>query len=154
RVGLAMEIREGSRGAARRSRLQAALVAAQLAVSIVLLIGSGLLVRSLAGVAKLDLGFHPGEAALGQIGPQPVGYSGEKSVVFYHQVLDRVRTMPGVTAVSLANRLPLNLNVSSNQLYVEGRPNAAGDLPEVQQAMVGPDYFKAIGGRLATGRDF
>jgi predicted permease len=154
RVELATEIREGTRGAARRSRLQAGLVAAQLAVSMVLLVGSGLLLRSLAGVARLDLGFDPEESALVQIDPQQVGYSGERSVQFYRQVLERVRALPGVAAVSLANRLPLNLNVSSNELHVDGRPNAAGELPEVQQAMVGPDYFNAIGGHLAQGRDF
>jgi predicted permease len=154
RVELAAEMREGTRGAARRSRLQAGLVAAQLAVSMVLLVGSGLLLRSVAGVARLDLGFEPEDAAAVRIDPQQIGYSTDRSVQFYHQLLDRVRTVPGVLAVSFANRLPLNLNVSSNQMYVEGRANAAGELPEVQQAMVGPDYFKAIGGHLAAGRDF
>ncbi|MBL8989013.1 MAG: ABC transporter permease [Gemmatimonadetes bacterium] len=154
RPELATDLREGSRGSAARSRGRSVLVAVQLAVSVVLLVGAALLVRSLGGAASIDLGFDPAGAATVTFDPLQRGYDGPRSLELMDRLVTRVRALPGVTAVSTTTRPPLNLNVNSNEIMAEGRESANGQYPEIQRAVVGPDYIAAIGGRIVAGRDF
>ncbi len=154
RTDLAGDLREGARGSATRSRLRGALVSIQLAVSVVLLVGSGLLIRGLGGAAKVDLGFNPGGAATLFFDPSQQGYRDERGLQLVEQVVAKVRALPGVVAASYTSRPPLNLNVSSNEIVIDGRDPGPGKYPDVQRASVGPGYLTAIGGRLASGREF
>lgn len=154
RTDLVADLREGARGSASRSRLRSGLVAVQLAVSVVLLVGSALLLRSLGGAARVDMGFDPQAAATLMFDPAQQGYSDGRSVALLERLIERARSLPGVVEVSSTSRPPLNLNVSTNEILVEGRPVADGRYPEIQRASVAPAYFKAIGARLIEGRDF
>lgn len=154
RPNLVADLREGTRGNAARSRLRSGLVAVQLAVSVVLLVGSALLLRSLAGAARLDLGFDAGAAATLTFDPNQQGYDDGKSLALLEQLLRQAGALPGVTAVSSTSRPPLNLNVNANEVMAEGRPPENGQYPEIQRAAVGPGYLKAIGATLVEGREF
>jgi predicted permease len=154
RPDLTGDLREGNRGSAARSRLRAGLVAAQLAVSVVLLVGSALLLRSLAGAARLDLGFDASGAATIAFDPQQQGYDESKSLAFLDELIRRARALPGVSVVSMTTRPPLNLNVSTNEIVAEGAEPVEGRYPEIQRATVGADYFQAIGATIAAGREF
>ncbi len=154
RTDLVADLREGARGSATRSRLRSGLVMVQLAVSVVLLVGSALLLRGLGGAARVDMGFNPNAAATLVFDPAQQGYSGERSLALLEQLLNRARALPGVVEVSSTSRPPLNLNVSTNEIMVEGRPLENGQYPEIQRASVAPGYFKAIGAVLSNGRDF
>ena len=153
RTDLVAELREGARGSATRSRLRSSLVAVQLAVSVVLLVGSALLLRSLGGAARVDMGFDPTAAATMLFDPSQQGYDGDKSLAVLERLLDRARALPGVVEVSSTSRPPLNINVSTNEIMVEGHPVADGRYPEIQRASIAPAYFKTIGATLAEGRD-
>ena len=154
RPDLQSDLREGSRGSAARSGLRSGLVAIQLAVSVVLLVGSALLLRGLRGAAAVDLGFAPAGAALLMFDPRQQGLGEPESEALVERVVERVRLLPGVTVVSATTRPPLNLNVNTNEIVAEGNQLADGRYPEIQRANVGSDYFKAIGAVMAAGRDF
>lgn len=154
RPDLQVDLREGSRGSAARSRLRSGLVAVQLAVSAVLLVGSALMLRGLRGAAAMDLGFEPAGAAMLMFDPQQQGFDRDRSQVFIERFIERLRGMPGVSAVSATTRPPLNLNVNTNEIVAEGAEPPNGRYPELQRANVGSDYFKTLGATLAVGRDF
>jgi predicted permease len=83
------------------------------------------------------------------------GYKGDKGKQFYRQLIDRVQTLPGVGAVSIASYLPLSLDISTTSVYVEGQPVTKGkETPEVYFCSVEPGYFHAMGIPLLAGRDF
>ena len=154
RLDLTADLREGARGATGRSRLRSVLVAGQLAVSVVLLVGAGLLLRSLSGAARVDLGFRPESSVTIQLDPSQRGYDREKIRQFFVAVRERARGLPGVEHVSYTSRLPLNLNFSTNEFVVEGRDLSPGQRPfNLQIATVGPDYFSTIGATIVAGRD-
>ena len=154
RPDLQADLREGSRGSAARSGLRSGLVAVQLAVSVVLLVGSALLLRGLRGAAAVDLGFEPAGAATLMFDPQQRGFDGSRSQVFVEQFIGRLRQMPGVSAVSATTRPPLNLNFNTNEIEAEGAAPPGGHYPEIQRANVASEYFKALGAAMVAGRDF
>lgn len=154
RPDLQVDLREGSRGSAARSRLRSGLVAGQLAVSAVLLVGSVLMLRGLRGAAAVDLGFAPAGVATLMFNPQQQGFANERSQAFIKRFVERLRGIPGVSAVSTTTRPPLNLNVNSNEIVAEGAEPPNGRYPEVQRAHVGSQYFKTLGATLVAGRDF
>lgn len=154
RLDLVNDLREGARGASARSRLRGGLVAAQLAISVVMLVGAVLLIRGLNGATRVDLGFVPTGAATIMFDPGQQGYGRDQSLQLLEQLRAKMLGMPGVTAVSFTNRPPLNLNVSTNEIMVEGNDPGLGKYPEIQRATVGPGYLAAIGAKLTAGRDF
>ena len=154
RTDLVADLREGARGSSTRSRLRSGLVVVQLAVSVVLLVGSALLLRGLGGAARVNMGFNPNAAGTLVFDPAQQGYSNERSLALLEQLIGRARALPGVVEVSSTSRPPLNLNVSTNEIMVEGRPVENGQYPEIQRASVAPGYVKAIGAVLSNGRDF
>ncbi len=154
RTDLVADLKEGTRGSATRSRLRSGLVVVQLAVSVVLLVGSALLLRGLGGAGRVDMGFNPNAAGTLVFDPAQQGYSDGRSLALLEQLIARARALPGVVDVSSTSRPPLNLNVSTNEIMVEGRPAVNGQYPEIQRASVAPGYVKTIGGVLSSGRDF
>ncbi len=154
RPDLHADLREGSRGSAARSRLRSGLVAVQLAVSVVLLVGSALSLRGLQGAAAVDMGFAPAGAATLMFDPQQQGFDGPRSQAFIRQLIERLRALPGVVAVTATTRPPLNLNVNTNVVVAEGAEPTGGHYPEIQRAQVASDYFRTIGATLAAGREF
>jgi len=155
RVDLVPDLREGASGGRRGSRLRALLVAGQLALSMVLLLGAGLLVRSVGQAAEIDRGFDGSRTAVVAFDMQQSGVSADRGAAFYRDLESRVAALPGVTAVAFAHRLPLQLNYESTSLLVEGEIRPP-DAPAwtVPVAWVSPQYFTAIGTPVVRGRAF
>jgi predicted permease len=141
-------------GGFRRSRLRNSLVVAQVSLSLVLLVCAGLIVRSLQAAQKMRPGFDT-QAAIAisfDVGLQ--GYEEAKGRAFHHQILERVRAVPGVRAAALTSNLPLSLNYNSSSVYLEGQPAVgSGRLPTCIPMSVSPGFFETMGIAL-RGRDF
>src|SRR5690606_4661803 len=143
----------GDTGGRDRQRVRQGLIAAQIALSLMLLTGSGLLLRSFQRLRAVDPGFRP-EGVL------TVGISrGEREgridpTGFYRRVPDEVRTLPDVEAASVTNSLPIEpRGVNGSSFDIEGRPRAEDALPPVAMyAVVGPGYFETMRIRLLEGR--
>jgi predicted permease len=158
RTDLNEVLREGGRGQAEggtRQRLRGALVVSQVAVSLVLLVAAGLLVRSVQRAQSVDLGFdHANVLNISMdVSQQGVDEAGGRA--FYKQVEDRVRALPGVQSVSFAYSVPFGYYSSSEYIEVEGHPVAQDQRPPaVSYNVVGPDYFDTLHIPILRGRTF
>ncbi|MEN3334746.1 MAG: hypothetical protein V7641_4111, partial [Blastocatellia bacterium] len=140
---------------ARRSRLRSSLVVAQIALSLVLLIAAGLVLRSLGHLQTMDPGFEVdnGLKMSFDIGLQ--GYDQARGQQFYRQLTERIESLPGVRSASLTSLFPLSVNYSSNNVYIEGQaPVRGADVPNAMVADVGLKYCETMGIPILAGRDF
>jgi macrolide transport system ATP-binding/permease protein len=145
---------ESSMAGFRRSHLRNILVVAQIALSLVLLISAGLIVRSLQAAQRMRPGFNPENAVALSFDVGLQGYDEAKGRAFQKQVLERVRALPGIESAALTDNIPLSLNYNNTTIYLEGQPAASSsDLPLAIPASVSPDYFRTMGIAL-RGRDF
>ena len=157
RANLTTGLREGGAGGATfaRSRVRRGLVAAQVALSITLLVGAGLCVRSLWMAQRVTPGFNAKNVVVGWLDLAPAGYTADEGRSYYGRVLDRVRAMPGVGAASFGSRIPLGfIGSNSNNITVEGYTPAPGERTQVGVNRVGPGYFRTLQIPLVSGRDF
>ena len=139
----------------RSFHLRDFLVAIQIAVSVVLLVGSVLVVRSLQQALSVPLGFEPRHAAAVSMNLALQGYQESHGREFQHRLIDKVRALPGIESAGLINSLPLTLNISNSPIYVEGKPvPRASDAPMAAMYRVGPGYFHTAQTKLLAGRDF
>ena len=144
----------GSGRAFGRSRLRRGLVAAQVALSMALLVGAGLCVRSLWVARQITPGFEAEGVVLGWFDMFAAGYSTETGRAFYERALDRVKTLPGVESASLARRIPLGFGGgSSSNVTIDGYQPPEGQPPTIAINNVGPDYFRTMRVPLVGGRD-
>jgi predicted permease len=138
----------------RRVNLRDLLVTAQIALSVVLLIGSVLVVRSLQHALSLHLGFEPAHAATVSFDVGLQGYDEQRGREFQRRVLDKVRSMPGIEAAGMIDGLPLTLNISNSSVHIEGRQEARpGDTPMANWYVITPGYIQAMQTKLVGGRD-
>jgi predicted permease len=140
-------------GSLWRPSLRNALVVAQVGLSVVALIAAGLFLRSLGSARDLDPGFETRELALATINAGQQGYDQARAERFYEQVLERVRSLPGVRSASLATNLPL-FGGFLRSVYLEGQPQEAGKGILVTTNAVEGSYFETMGVALLKGRDF
>ncbi len=127
---------------------------AQVAVSLVLLMGAGLFLRTLTNLRNVDLGFVPERLIVLNVNPQAAGYKGENAVAITQRVLERMRTIPGVTAASYSeNGVLFGRDSGTDLIRPEGFP-AADSYPRARWDVVGPAYFSTMGISLVAGRDF
>jgi len=138
----------------RRFGLRGSLVIVQVAVSLVLLIGAGLFLRSLIGAQAVDPGFERERAAIMVVAPELAGYDRTRTENLFSDLRERARSIPGVEAVSLASRLPLGVSVNINALYVEGADTPPDDPPSIDVTVVSAGYFETMRIPLLQGRDF
>jgi len=145
---------EASMGGFRKSRLRNALVVAQIALSLVLLVCAGLVVRSLQKASQTRPGFTPENAVALSFDLGLQGYTEEKGKAFHRQLLERTKSIPGVRSAALTSVVPLTLDYSSTSIYVEGQPfNGSSDLPLAIPNEISPNYFHTMEIPL-RGRDF
>jgi predicted permease len=137
-----------------RARLRQALVATQVGLSLVLLIGSGLLLRSLLALYRVDPGFRATNLVSFRLDPTLSGYSGPRTVTFCQQLQTRLRSVPGVESVAVAEMRLLEGNCSANGVVVEGYQPREGEDVAAYCDTVSRDYCKALGVPLKLGRDF
>ncbi|HZE69974.1 MAG TPA: ABC transporter permease [Pyrinomonadaceae bacterium] len=138
-----------------RSRLRSTLVVAQLALSLMILIAAGLVARSLQQLRTMNPGFEPRNALTLSFDVGLQGYDQAKGQQFYRQVVERIESLPGVKSAALTSSLPLSLNYSSNNIYVEGQPQERfSNLPITMTASIGPRYFETMGTPILHGREF
>ena len=136
------------------ARLRSALVIAQMSLAIVLLVGAGLLVRSLRRLIAVDPGFDPVNLSAVTITLPPATYPDSlRRVAFYERLLERVRNMPGVQSAGIISWLPMTPGNASTSLTVVGRPEPApGQKPTAAIRLVDPGYFAAMRIPLKRGR--
>jgi predicted permease len=143
-------------GGRRAHRLRSALVVAEMALAVILLTGSGLLIRSFVELTRVDPGFQPDGAIAIRVTFQGEMYKGGDQIRNrVNDIADRLRGLPGVTAVAAGTVLPLGGLGALNDFAVEGAPPPPPDVnQEIAVAGVTPDYFRAIGTPLQRGRLF
>jgi len=137
----------------RRSRLRSLFVVSQVTLSLVLLIGAGLLIRSLLNTQAIDPGFDTKNTLVVPLDLKLQRYDEVRGKEFQRQVVERVGTMPGVQMVSLVRDLPLG--TSSGNVAVQLQGGEAGDRMYLVKAnVVGPGYFRTMGIPISMGREF
>jgi len=146
---------DGARGSSagpQHERLRAALVVTEIALACVLLVGSGLLLRSLLRVLDVDLGFRPVQAAVIPI-DYDAGPDGKQRAPALQRIVDNVRAIPGVEGAGFTDMLPLGRDRSWG-LAAKGRTYERPDDMIILIRVVTPGYLQAMGMRLVAGRDF
>jgi putative ABC transport system permease protein len=158
RPDLTGALKEGGRGSAglRRNRLRSVLVISEVALSLVLLIGAGLMIRSLAKLNRVDPGFDPARVFTMGVTLLPNKYPDDERVAsFYSQLLERAAATPGVESAGAISDLPLLGSNTSDYFTIEGQPPVAKkEEPITEYHVVTPRYFESMGIPLLAGRDF
>ena len=141
--------RAGSGG--RHRRLRSALVVGEVSLALVLLTGAGLMIQTFVYLQRLDLGIRP-ENVLTVSATLPQNKYGElaKRSAFYDQVLQRVRTLPGVVSVGFTTAIPLTWKGGTSGLTIEGRAPEPGR--DAIHRQISADYFRTMGIQLRQGR--
>lgn len=136
-------------------RLGSLLVVAQIALSLVLLTGAGLLLRSIANLRDVDLGFTPERLIVVDINPQAAGYGGDRAAALTRRLLEGIAAQPGVSAASLSEHGVLTGTDNSTDLMrPPGFVAGPEGVPQTRWDVVGPHYFSTLGTSLLAGRDF
>lgn len=144
-----------AQGGGRRSRLRSGLVVAQIALSLVLLIGAGLVVRTLQQLQTMNPGFDPHNALTLSFDLGLQGYDQARGEQFYQQIVKHVQSMPGVRSAAVTSYVPLSINYNGSTIFVEGQPAERGaNAPTAMVAAVGPKYFETMATPLVQGREF
>jgi predicted permease len=155
RVGVASVLKsESAGGARRRSRLGSLLVVVQVGLSVTLLAGAGLLLRSLHNLQSLPTGLKPEHVVLASVNPASNGYDRERAQRLIEELVASARTIPGVQVASSAVVSPLSGSLWLNSVNVPGYQTEPGKPAMIYTNMIGAEYFAAIGGRLLEGREF
>jgi putative ABC transport system permease protein len=149
-------LNKGGRGATAGVGLRSALVVSEIALSLVLLAGAGLMIRSFLRLQSVDSGFDPRNLLTLRLSLPEAKYPEPHQVIsFYQQLTERLGRLPGVESVAATHALPLSGMGGVRPFTVEGRPRQeTGKAPTVQYRMVSPDYFRTMKIPLIRGRDF
>lgn len=136
----------------RKSRLRSALLIGEIATCVVLLSAAALCVRSLMHANSIDPGFDTRGIAVATLDPSSLGYSSARTAEFYRQFMERVRALPGVTAASYTDFLPLG--TARSQTSAGHRLGKDPDQIRADVFRVDPGFFTTMGIRFMSGRDF
>ena len=154
RVPIVAVLQDGTRGFAggrHRSRTQATLVVCEIALAFVLLVGAGLFVRSFTRLLSVDRGFVSDSVIVMPVSlPEQYRQSSEESAVFYQELVERIRAVPGVRMVGGANQMPFMGGMSFPPTSVETSEGVDEDI--VHSTTVTPEYFPALNIPLVAGR--
>jgi len=158
RPSLNPSLQDGSRGGSGHEshRLRALLVVSQVALSLLLLIGAGLLIRSFANLSATSPGFDPSHAVTVQLNLPRVKYQDPaQHRQAFEQILSKLAALPGVETTGAANPLPFSGNDRGSTFLVAGEPVAPpGARPAASHLIINPDYFKAMKIPVMRGRTF
>jgi predicted permease len=157
RLDPSASLREGTRTSSsgrHQNHLHGALVVAETALGLLLLVGSGLLIRSFVRVMQVDPGFDTRHVLIANIDVPDSKYPGDKSVQFYQQLIPRLAALPGVQSASAGWPLPLTGSRMRISFEIEGHPMPPGESPAETVSIALPGFFKTIGIPVKQGREF
>src|ERR1041385_5320478 len=144
-----------AQGGAGRTRLRSVLVVAQIAISLIVLIAAGLVVRTLQQLQTMNPGFDTQNALTMSFDLGLQGYDEARGQQFYRQLNERLQALPGVESAAVMSYIPLSLNYNSNNVFAEGKPAERGEnVPTAMTASVGPGYFRTMKTPILQGREF
>jgi len=141
-------------GAGAQVNFRKVLVAAEVTVSLLLLVGAGLFIRSLHNLTELGPGFPTENLTAFSIDTSLNGYDGNKAKIFYRQLTDEIKNIPGVRDTGLAAVRILTGNESDSAVKVEGHSFKPGEAAHPYMNFISPGYFAALGVPILAGRDF
>ena len=145
-----------------RSVLGKSLLIVQVAISLVLLVGAGLFLRTLDNLRRVDVGFNPQNLMLFRVNPYLNRYDEKRIQILYRDMLDRLGAVPGVKAVAMSQPALLSGSVNSTGIFVQGRVyppgRPQGDSVSINRLVISPNFFDVMGipvvmGRALTERD-
>ncbi len=141
-------------GGSRNRKLLSGLVVAQIALSLPLLLCSGLFLRTLRNLAGANPGFEQDHVLTASVGLNIAGYSNDEAQLIRHKILDRVSALPGVKVASLTDWIPMTLIQKRSDAYPEGYVPHPHESLLVENAEVGPRYFESLHIPILEGREF
>jgi putative ABC transport system permease protein len=157
---LSESLKEGGRNSTANEsglRLRKLLTVSQVALSLILLIGAGLLIRSFVGLLQVNPGFETKSILTARFDLPKYSYrEATKQAAFYTQIMERIKALPGVIAVGTTDELPPTMGRHTNTFSIEGRApiDQSNQSLAVQDRLVSADYFRAMGIPLIAGRVF
>ncbi len=156
RLGASAALKDGALAGVgkRRFGLRGALIAAQVSVSLVLLVGAGLFLRSLQQAATVDPGFDADDVVVASFDLRTQGYTEQRGRAFFSELTERIAGLPDVQAVTLAMKVPLSGDSGRRRAGVEGYEPQVGEDMEFNFNVVGPEYFEVMRVPLVSGRGF
>ena len=157
-MNLVEALKEGARGmsdSGRRGRMRSLLVASEFGLAVVLLAGAGLMIRSFVALESVDPGFNPRHLLTMVVSVAGAKDANADRSVFYSQMLERIRALPGVTSASAINHLPLAGDVWGIPFFIEGRAEPEpGEEPHGAYRVILPQYFRTMNVAMLEGREF
>jgi predicted permease len=158
-AGAGLGLREGGRSMSEsreRHRLRGVLVIVQVALALVLLVSSGLMIRTFRALTRVNPGFvAPAEVQTFRIAISEAQVKEPERVVrIEEEILRKLEAIPGVSSVGLSLGVPMDFSGYSNPVFAQDRASAPGELPNGRFQFVAPGFFKTLGTPLVTGRDF
>jgi putative ABC transport system permease protein len=157
KLDLNESLKEGGRGASggvAGRRIRNTLVVFEVALSLVLLIGAGLMIKSFVRLQKIDLGFNPDRLLIMNIQLSRSKYQGGSSAAFFRQLIERVEALPGVESAGAITSVFIEGLPNSSSFTIEGRPPVpAAEQDEAPIDFVTPGYFRTMGIPLLKGRE-
>lgn len=143
------------RGSTRAHAGQRAMVAVEMAVTLVLIVGAGLMARTVTRLLDVDLGFEPAGVLTAHVTlPEPRYPDAAQRHAFWNDLVDRVGTVPGVAEAGLTSALPLSRTPDGGSFDIEGRPWDGAEAPSIDKKAASPGYFAAMGIPVLEGRAF
>jgi putative ABC transport system permease protein len=158
-ASLTLSLHEGGRGTSdgtQRQRVRSGLVVAQVALALLLLLGAGLTLKSFRNAQNASLGFNAENILVADVSLPKARYDTDEKVVrFNDQLIERIRSLPGVEAAALGSNIPFDNNEWDSSFHLTGTPPySPGERPEAEVNHVTPDYFRVMGMPLLRGRAF
>jgi predicted permease len=149
-------LKSNSRGVVgSRSILGKSLLVVQVAISLILLIGAGLFLRTLQNLRHVDVGFNPHNLVLFRVNPQLNRYDEKRTNALYRDLLERLGTIPGVRTVSFSQPALLSGSVNSTSFFVQGRTYSVSERGDsINRLVITPNFFGAMGIPMRAGRTF
>jgi putative ABC transport system permease protein len=158
KANLAESLKEGRRGATasvQANRARSALVIAEVALALVLLVGAGLLINSFVRLQQVAPGFDPQRVLAVNVAPSAGRTSSPQQIAdFYRELVAQLKVLPSVVNASVVFQLPLAGSAATTSVAIEGRVDHPADRPSVVIHAAGPDYFQTMGIPVVKGRNF
>ena len=157
-MNVSSALKETSRGVVgSRSVLGKSLLIVQVAISLVLLVGAGLFLRTLQNLRHVEVGFNPQNLLLFRVNPALNRYDEKRMATLYRDMIDRLATVPGVRGVAMSAPALLSGSVNGTSIYVQGRaydPSVRVRDNDINRLVISPNFFDVMGIPVLTGRAF